>query len=473
MAELWLTDVVASSHVHPLQDNVRFHTVIFPSCLLGTGDPWTMLHHISTTEYLQYESGKFSKSRNIGVFGDKAEETGVPASVWRYYLLANRPESADSQFIWRDFVNKNNGELLANLGNFVNRVLTFTAKKYDSKLPQVPAEYASKLSTEGPLSGEGDDIHAKFIRDVNEIIAQYVSAMDAVKLRLGLQTLMQLSARGNLYLSEVGLDNSLFTNKRAECDVLILLAVNLIWVLSSLVHPFMPETADQMCAQLNAPPRVVPFQEDSTATGVAAAADADGDGEGQASAETSKQQQQSQSSRLPITPGRGLFALDLQPTHTISKPSHLFKRIEDSQADAWRAKFGGETAAKSATIADAPSKAPSGVGKTGTGQQDGQAGLSKKAMAKLEKEKKKAAHAAWEAAQPKVKSEEMLDLEKRIEEQGKKVRDAKDATKNGKSAQEAGVDDEVSALLKLKSELEEVTAKVKALEVQDVLEQAK
>ena len=101
---------------------------------MGTNDPWTMLHSISTTgsspsppslsgylmrstiEYLQYEGAKFSKSKNLGVFGQNAKETGIAASVWRYYLLANRPESGDAEFTWEDFVNKNNTELLNNLG---------------------------------------------------------------------------------------------------------------------------------------------------------------------------------------------------------------------------------------------------------------------------------------------------------------------------------------------------------------------
>jgi methionyl-tRNA synthetase len=91
--------------------------------LIGDSRPWTKLHHISGTgtqfarllfaklrnvlhfvEFLNYEGGKFSKSRNLGVFGTQAQQTGVPASVWRYYLLANRPESADSMFSWSDFV---------------------------------------------------------------------------------------------------------------------------------------------------------------------------------------------------------------------------------------------------------------------------------------------------------------------------------------------------------------------------------
>jgi methionyl-tRNA synthetase len=134
--------------------DVYFHTVAFPATLIADGGDWTTLHRISSTgtppislsisvrisndgsikpfspfsqlletsEYLNYESGKFSKSRNVGVFGNNARETNVPPDVWRYYLISNRPETGDSVFAWKDFVNKNNGELLNNLGNFVNRV---------------------------------------------------------------------------------------------------------------------------------------------------------------------------------------------------------------------------------------------------------------------------------------------------------------------------------------------------------------
>jgi len=75
------------------KDNITFHTVIFPSTLIATGDNFTKLHHISTTEFLNYENAKFSKTRKTGVFGDDAMNTGVPVEVWRYYLLINRPEA--------------------------------------------------------------------------------------------------------------------------------------------------------------------------------------------------------------------------------------------------------------------------------------------------------------------------------------------------------------------------------------------
>ncbi|CAN6293660.1 unnamed protein product [Urochloa humidicola] len=110
------------------KDNVPFHTVMFPSTLLGTGENWTLLKTISVTEYLNYESGKFSKTKGIGIFGNDAKDTNIPPEVWRYYLLTNRPEASDTQFTWTDLQAKLNNELVNKLGNFINRVLSFIAK---------------------------------------------------------------------------------------------------------------------------------------------------------------------------------------------------------------------------------------------------------------------------------------------------------------------------------------------------------
>ena len=118
------------------KDNIPFHTVIFPSSLLATGEKWTMLHHMSSTEYLNYEGGKFSKSRGIGVFGNDVEDTGIPADCWRFYMFYNRPEKSDVNFSWSDFQEKVNGELIGNLSNLVNRTLTFVSRFYDGKVPE-------------------------------------------------------------------------------------------------------------------------------------------------------------------------------------------------------------------------------------------------------------------------------------------------------------------------------------------------
>ena len=124
------------------KDNIPFHTVIFPSTLLATGEKWTMLHHMSSTEYLNYEGGKFSKSKGIGIFGNDVQETGIPADVWRFYMFYNRPENADFTFTWKDFQEKVNGELIGNLSNLVNRTLTFVKRFFDGNLGAGPVDEA-------------------------------------------------------------------------------------------------------------------------------------------------------------------------------------------------------------------------------------------------------------------------------------------------------------------------------------------
>jgi methionyl-tRNA synthetase len=122
------------------KDNIPFHTVIFPCTLLGSSREWTKLYHMSSSEYLNYEDGKFSKSRGVGVFGTDAIETGIPADAWRFYIFYNRPEKQDFQFTWKDFQEKMNSELIGNLGNLVNRTLLFVNKYYEGKIPDAPVD---------------------------------------------------------------------------------------------------------------------------------------------------------------------------------------------------------------------------------------------------------------------------------------------------------------------------------------------
>ena len=124
------------------KDNIPFHTVIFPSTLIGSGKDWTKLFHMSSTEYLNYESGKFSKSKGVGVFGSDAKESGIPADMWRFYIFYNRPEKSDTQFTWKDFQEKVNSELVGNLANLVNRTTTFVSRYYGGKIPEGKSDEA-------------------------------------------------------------------------------------------------------------------------------------------------------------------------------------------------------------------------------------------------------------------------------------------------------------------------------------------
>ncbi|PVH91348.1 hypothetical protein DM02DRAFT_347337 [Periconia macrospinosa] len=185
------------------KDNVVYHSVIFPGSQIGTGEEWTQLHHLSTTDYLTYEGGKFSKSRGIGVFGDSARKTGVPSDVWRYFLLSHRPETGDTEFTWDSFISCNNNLLLKNFGNFVNRVLKFTnSQHYENVVPKW-TEYH-----EDPFDVWKDD--------ANKLLAQYIRELDAVKLRAALSTVLLLSQHGNLFLQSNKLDNSLAANEPSK-----------------------------------------------------------------------------------------------------------------------------------------------------------------------------------------------------------------------------------------------------------------
>lgn len=166
------------------KDNVPFHSVMFPSTLLGLNQGHTMVSHLMATEYLNYEDGKFSKSRGIGVFGNDAQSTGIPSDVWRFYLASARPEGQDSNFSWSDLVTRNNSELLNNLGNFVNRALMFCEKNYSSTVAEV------RLSA----------LDEQLLAAVNRECQSYVRSMETAKFRDGVKHLLAVSRLGNQYL---------------------------------------------------------------------------------------------------------------------------------------------------------------------------------------------------------------------------------------------------------------------------------
>ena len=142
--------------------------------------------------------------------------------------------------------------------------------------------------------------------------------MDAVKLRLGLQTVMHISQRGNLYLQSSGLNKALMTENPTRCAQVVTRAVNLIYVLSALVYPFMPSTSVSILSQLNAPARSVPH----------------------------------------------LFSVDILPGHHIGTPEHLFKKIEEKKADEWRAEFAGNVAPPAANATTGTPKRKSAAKKS-------------------------------------------------------------------------------------------------------------
>ena len=224
------------------KDNVTFHTVIFPSTLIGSQQNWTLLHHLSTTEYLNYEKTKFSKSKGIGVFGDQAESTGVPSEVWRYYLLANRPETSDTDFKWDDFIARNNNELLANLGNLVNRILAFTFNNFKGIVPPFHEE---KI----------DEIDKEFLNNVINKFKDYIKKMKDAEIKEGVKIFMEISSLGNGYLQVSQPWNLLKKNTpkydSSKAETIFFIMNSFLRLIGALAEPFMPSFSAKLYEIMN------------------------------------------------------------------------------------------------------------------------------------------------------------------------------------------------------------------------------
>jgi methionyl-tRNA synthetase len=214
------------------KDNIPFHTILFPAFCIGAHDTYTLMKEISVNEFLNYENGQFSKSRNIGVFGDDARDTGIPADVYRYYLMINRPERTDTEFSWDDFQKKNNAEIVGNFGNLVNRTVVFLNRNYESTVPEAIPE-------------DKDLMLLEEIRNIEKKIAQLVESID---IKEALKEIMHISRLGNQYLQ----DNEPWKNpdKVRNATTLSVLA-NIVKDLAILMHPYMPLTAESIKEQLN------------------------------------------------------------------------------------------------------------------------------------------------------------------------------------------------------------------------------
>ncbi|KAG7591221.1 Aminoacyl-tRNA synthetase class Ia anticodon-binding [Arabidopsis thaliana x Arabidopsis arenosa] len=277
------------------KDNVPFHTVMFPSTQLGTGENWTLMKTVSVTEYLTYQGGKFSKSKGVGLFGNDVKDTNIPVEVWRYYLLINRPEVSDTSFEWEDLQAKLNDELLKNLGNFVNRVVSFIAKPenigYGSIIPDAPGAESHQLTM-------------SLSEKVGKLVVEYVEAMEKVKLKQGLKTAMLISGEGNAYLqtSEFW---KLYKEDKPCCAIVIRSAAGLVHLLARLLEPFMPSFSHEVFKQLNLPPHYSLSDE-----------------------------------RAEVLQASRPWEI-LPPSHRIGTPQPLFTELKDEEVKQYKARFAG------------------------------------------------------------------------------------------------------------------------------------
>ncbi|MGW4563327.1 methionine--tRNA ligase [Streptomyces sp. NPDC004561] len=211
------------------KDNVPFHTVMFPATELGVREPWKKVDYVKAFNWLTYYGGKFSTSQKRGVFTDHALEI-LPADYWRYFLIANAPESDDSSFTWEHFTATVNKDLADTLGNFVNRVLSFSRKRFGDEVPA------------GAAAGEAE---RKLGEEIATLLAEYESHMEALQFRKAAAALRALWSAGNSYLEEKAPWLEIKTDQEGAALTLCT-AMNLIHLYAVVSEPFIPATAKTM-----------------------------------------------------------------------------------------------------------------------------------------------------------------------------------------------------------------------------------
>ncbi|MYQ80754.1 MULTISPECIES: methionine--tRNA ligase [unclassified Streptomyces] len=267
------------------KDNVPFHTVMFPAMQIGTREPVKRVDHVKAFNWLNYYGGKFSTSQQRGIFSDTALEL-LPADYWRYFLMAQAPESDDTSFTWELFATSVNKDLADTLGNFVNRVLSFSRKRFGDEVPA------------GKEAGEAE---RKLGEEIARLLAEYEGHMEALQFRKAAQALRALWSAGNSYLEEKAPWLEIKTDQEGAA-LTLRTAMNLIHLYAVVSEPFIPSSARAM--------REAFALADDTATWVSA------------------------------DEARALASVPAGTAFTV--PPVLFAKITDEDLEAWRERFGAQ-----------------------------------------------------------------------------------------------------------------------------------
>ena len=260
------------------KDNIVFHCIVFPSMLKAHGD-YILPENVPSNEFLNLEGDKISTSRNWAVWlHEYLEEMPGKQDVLRYVLCANAPETKDNDFTWRDYQARNNNELVAVLGNFVNRALQLTVKYFDGEVP---------------AAGELTDYDRQTIAEVEAIRESLEQNIENFRFREALKDAMAYARIGNKYLADTEPWKVIKTDEE-RVKTILNIALQITANLSIAIAPFMPFTTDKLLKMMQLEPL---------------------DWE-----------------RL------GSFDL-VEASHRIAKPELLFEKIEDSVIEAQIAKL--------------------------------------------------------------------------------------------------------------------------------------
>jgi methionyl-tRNA synthetase len=218
------------------KDNIPFHTIILPALLLASGKGYNLPWNVSATEFLQFKGEKASKSQRIGIWIDEALEM-FPVDYWRFFLMATRPESKDTNFTWSAFIEKINADLNDTFGNFIHRTLSFISSKFDSQIP-------------APTKLDKDD--EAILKAIKEKVDTAAQEIESSWLQSAANTLIGISRIGNQYLNDKEPWNLMKTDKE-KAGTIFYVAAQVVKAATVVSAPFIPDTAEQLWQTLQLP----------------------------------------------------------------------------------------------------------------------------------------------------------------------------------------------------------------------------
>jgi methionyl-tRNA synthetase len=217
------------------KDNIVFHCIIFPVMLKAEGS-YILPENVPANEFLNLEGNKISTSRNWAVWlNEYLEEFKGKQDILRYVLCANAPETKDNDFTWKDFQARNNNELVAIFGNFVNRAVVLTHKNYGGQVPSL---------------GKLEPIDLEAIEKLKELPSKIAASIESYRFREALSFFMDLARVGNKYLADTEPWKVIKTDPE-RVKTILNLGLQIAANLAILSEPFMPFTADNLSSMLD------------------------------------------------------------------------------------------------------------------------------------------------------------------------------------------------------------------------------
>jgi methionyl-tRNA synthetase len=313
----WWANASARQYYFIGKDNIFFHTSLWPAELMGVGEQFgevfegerfalTLPYDVPANQFMNLEGQKISGSRRWAVWGADFL-TRYDADALRYYLTVNMPENKDSDWDWSEFVARNNNELVATWGNLANRVLSFSHKNWNGRVPDVALD---------TLRAPDKDL----LRNVEQGFETVGREYESVRLRAALQEAMRLASLVNQYLDQ----NAPWTalkHDRAGAGLTVYTALRAIDSLKLLFAPILPETSQRLHEQLGNEGHLF----------------------GESHIESVRDELGAHNVlryRPPASGGSAWKPSQLEPGRSLGTPSPLFKKLEDAVAESERARLG-------------------------------------------------------------------------------------------------------------------------------------